>query len=266
MFSLTKLSLSTLALAAAAYAQAGISTGGLSVIVHGAEFVVAPTTSWTCAQTTYTDLTVWINNSDTTLLSVITPLISIEQNFNCDFLVSGELITMPVGTGYTIVLSDPANVTNSLFCRLCLFCVALWRVGRWGWRRVEASVDGTRWGGTCLEPAFLSRFLFRVATCDQRRCTGAGVVDPGRQRRMMYMRAGGRAGRETRRDEPGGEGGMRMPHAAFGFRGGRRRLDFLSCSYFSVEYSGWSRFSFTLRRGLYMAMAGRGARALPVRV
>jgi hypothetical protein len=117
MYSLTKLSLSTLALAGAAYAQAGISTGGLSVTVPGGPdlwwLAGQPNNLiWTCAQTTYTDFTVWINNSDITLHTAITPLQAIEQNFNCDFLVSGELITMPVGTGYTIVLSDPNNVTN----------------------------------------------------------------------------------------------------------------------------------------------------------
>ncbi|KAJ6493153.1 hypothetical protein C8R45DRAFT_1136132 [Mycena sanguinolenta] len=96
---------------------ASISTGGLSVTVPGGPdlwWLAAQPNNliWTCAQTTYTDFTVWINNSDTTLLEAITPLQAIEQNLNCHLLVSGELITMPVGTGYTIVLSDPSNVTN----------------------------------------------------------------------------------------------------------------------------------------------------------
>ncbi|KAJ7194494.1 hypothetical protein B0H12DRAFT_992535, partial [Mycena haematopus] len=30
--------------------------------------------------------------------------IAIEQNFNCALLVTADLVTMPIGTGYTIVL------------------------------------------------------------------------------------------------------------------------------------------------------------------
>ncbi|KAJ7194498.1 hypothetical protein B0H12DRAFT_1170528 [Mycena haematopus] len=115
MFSLTKLTLATLALVGATYAQT--SSGGLSLLVPGGPnlwWLAAQPNNiiWTCGESTFTDFTVWINNSDTTLISAITPLIAIEQNFNCALLVTADLVTMPIGTGYTIVMTDPSNATN----------------------------------------------------------------------------------------------------------------------------------------------------------
>jgi len=112
---LAKFTLATLALAGTAFAQ--ISNGGLSILVPGGPdlwWLAAQPNNimWTCDQTTFTDFTVWINNANTTLLTAITPLIAIEQNFNCALLVTADLVTMPVGDGYTIQLSNPSNVSD----------------------------------------------------------------------------------------------------------------------------------------------------------
>ncbi|KAF7349422.1 hypothetical protein MSAN_01732100 [Mycena sanguinolenta] len=143
MFSLTKLSLASLALVGAAYAQ--VSTSGLSVLVPGGPdlwwLANQPNNiKWTCEQTAFPDFTIWINNSNTTLLTAITPLIAIEQNFNCDLLVSAELVTMPIGTGYTIVLTDPTNGTN-VYASSAEFEIKALSAGV---PRVERDADGCR--------------------------------------------------------------------------------------------------------------------------
>jgi len=113
---LAKFTLAILALAGAAFAS--VSNGGLSILVPGGPnlwWLAGQQNNliWTCGQSTFTTFEIWINNSDVTLLTAITPLLSIEQNFNCEQGISPDLIAaVPVGTGYTIVLADPANSTN----------------------------------------------------------------------------------------------------------------------------------------------------------
>ncbi|KAJ7659517.1 hypothetical protein B0H17DRAFT_339921 [Mycena rosella] len=38
---------------------------------------------WTCGESTFPQFTIWINNSDVSLLTAITAIIPVEQNFNC---------------------------------------------------------------------------------------------------------------------------------------------------------------------------------------
>ncbi|KAJ7460052.1 hypothetical protein B0H11DRAFT_2286220 [Mycena galericulata] len=69
---------------------------------------------WSCAEASPAaqQFTIWINNNDTTLLTAITPLIAVEQNFNCDQGIPANLMNQPVGDGYVIVLTDITNATN----------------------------------------------------------------------------------------------------------------------------------------------------------
>jgi len=97
--------------------SASVSNGGLSILVPGGDNLwwLADQQNnliWTCGESTFPTFTVWINNSDITLLTAITALISIEQNYNCEQGVGSNLLTAPVGKGYTIVLTDPSNATN----------------------------------------------------------------------------------------------------------------------------------------------------------
>jgi hypothetical protein len=107
--------LSTLALAGAA--SAAVSNGGLKLLVPGGDnlwWITGQPNNiiWSCSESTFTQFTMWINNSDVSLLTAITPLVPVEQNFNCAQLIAGEVVTMPVGKGYTIVLTDITNATN----------------------------------------------------------------------------------------------------------------------------------------------------------
>ncbi|KAK6971881.1 hypothetical protein R3P38DRAFT_3140216 [Favolaschia claudopus] len=134
---LAKLTLATLALAGSAMAD--FTTGGLKILAPGGDNlwwpifisyvpsadsshqitdICSPVTAqpnniaWSCSSSSFSTFTMWINNSDITLLTAITPLIAIENNFNCVQGLDGNIITMPVGKGYTIVLSNPSNLTD----------------------------------------------------------------------------------------------------------------------------------------------------------
>ncbi|KAF7350307.1 hypothetical protein MVEN_01335000 [Mycena venus] len=112
---LSKLTFATLALAGAA--SAAVSNGGLKILAPGGDglwWIAAQQNNvvWTCGESTFPQFTILINNSDTSLLTAITPLIAVEQNYNCNQGIASNLITQPVGTGYTIVLADILNSTN----------------------------------------------------------------------------------------------------------------------------------------------------------
>ncbi|KAJ7866662.1 hypothetical protein B0H13DRAFT_2066408 [Mycena leptocephala] len=112
---LAKIALATLALAGAV--SAAFSSGGLSILAPGGDglwWLAAQPNNvvWTCAESTFTQFTIWIFNTNTTLLTAITPLIAVEQNFNCAQLIDGTLLTAPVGNNYTIRLANINNVTD----------------------------------------------------------------------------------------------------------------------------------------------------------
>ncbi|KAJ7735409.1 hypothetical protein DFH07DRAFT_843769 [Mycena maculata] len=98
-------------------ASAAVSNDGLTIFAPGGDnlwwIVDADNTLiWSCAESTVTQFTVWINNSDTSLLSAITQLLSVEPNYDCSQTISANVNTAPVGTGYTIVLTDITNNSN----------------------------------------------------------------------------------------------------------------------------------------------------------
>ncbi|KAJ7207245.1 hypothetical protein GGX14DRAFT_636801 [Mycena pura] len=105
------------ALASAGAASAAISNGGLKILAPGGDNLwwlvgMGNNIVWTCGESTFSQFTVSINNSDISLLTDIQAIISQEQNFNCDQLVTPNDVNVPVGDGYTIVLADPLNGTN----------------------------------------------------------------------------------------------------------------------------------------------------------
>ncbi|KAJ7466779.1 hypothetical protein B0H11DRAFT_54568 [Mycena galericulata] len=100
-------------------AAAAISNNGLQIFAPGGDnlwWVVGQVNNvvWSCAEASPAaqQFTIWINNNDTTLLTAITPLIAVEQNFNCDQGIPANLMNQPVGDGYVIVLTDITNATN----------------------------------------------------------------------------------------------------------------------------------------------------------
>ncbi|KAJ7135736.1 hypothetical protein C8R44DRAFT_848598 [Mycena epipterygia] len=127
-------SLSLTALSLVSAASAAFSSGGMTILAPGGDNL------WWLdaalrrpAQQPRLDLrgehlpqfTVWINNSDTSLLTAITPLINVEQNFNCNQGITPNLYNAPLGDGYTIVLSNINNVTDSSSPRRTIILVAL---------------------------------------------------------------------------------------------------------------------------------------------
>ncbi|KAJ7637308.1 hypothetical protein DFH06DRAFT_1219360 [Mycena polygramma] len=130
---LAKLTLATLALVGAASADA-FASGGLSILAPGGDnlwWIAAQPNNvvWTCGESTFTQFTIWINNNDTTKLTAITPLIAVEQNFNCNQGISANLLgTTPVGTGYEIILANINNVTD-VYARSAPFEIKALSVG-----------------------------------------------------------------------------------------------------------------------------------------
>jgi len=68
--------------------------------------------AWTCSDTTFPDFTVLIANSDPKVLVSPMAIISIQQNFQCSIVVSQDVANQPAGTGWTIQLANPINITD----------------------------------------------------------------------------------------------------------------------------------------------------------
>ncbi|KAJ7096595.1 hypothetical protein B0H15DRAFT_798048 [Mycena belliarum] len=105
------------ALALAGSTSAAISNGGLKILAPGGPNLwwlqgQPNNLVWTCAASTFKQFSVYLNNSDVSLITAITAIISVEDNFNCNQGIGNNLVTAPVGTGYTIVLTDITNITN----------------------------------------------------------------------------------------------------------------------------------------------------------
>ncbi|KAJ6571572.1 hypothetical protein B0H19DRAFT_1130371 [Mycena capillaripes] len=113
---LSKLTLTLAALAAAA--SAATSNGGLKILAPGGDnlwWVVGSVNNvaWTCSESTFTQFTLSIANPDVTLLTATADLIAIEQNYNCVQSLGADILAnIPVGTGYTIKLSNILNRTD----------------------------------------------------------------------------------------------------------------------------------------------------------
>ncbi|KAJ7817356.1 hypothetical protein B0H14DRAFT_2842452, partial [Mycena olivaceomarginata] len=93
---------SSLLSALAGAASAAVSNGGLKLLVPGGDnlwWITGQPNNiiWSCSESTFTQFTMCV---------------PVEQNFNCAQLIAGEVVTMPVGKGYTIVLTDITNATN----------------------------------------------------------------------------------------------------------------------------------------------------------
>ncbi|KAJ7624906.1 hypothetical protein FB45DRAFT_924505 [Roridomyces roridus] len=100
-------------------ASADFSAHGLKILVPGGDNLwwlqgQPNNLIWTCgeADSTAAQFTVWINNTNVALETAITPLIAVEQNFNCAQGIGANLQTQPVGTGYTIVLTNINNASD----------------------------------------------------------------------------------------------------------------------------------------------------------
>nr|GAT60479.1 predicted protein [Mycena chlorophos] len=112
----TSIAAVTLALAGAA--SAATSTNGLSILAPGGQNLwwlqgQDNNIAWTCGESTISQFTIWLNNTDvTTTIGDITALIAVEQNYNCVQLVSAGLNNAPVGSGYTIVMTDISNANT----------------------------------------------------------------------------------------------------------------------------------------------------------
>ncbi|KAJ7487927.1 hypothetical protein FB451DRAFT_729610 [Mycena latifolia] len=105
------------ALTFATTASAAVTNGGLKILAPGGDGLwwVAQSinnVAWSCAESSFSQFTVWINNSDITLVTAITAIIPVEQNFNCIQGIDPNSWNVPVGKGYTIVLTDINNSTN----------------------------------------------------------------------------------------------------------------------------------------------------------
>ncbi|KAJ6484460.1 hypothetical protein C8R47DRAFT_1131433 [Mycena vitilis] len=130
---LAKLTLATLALVGAVSAEA-FSSEGMSILAPGGDglwWIEAQPNNvvWTCGESKVTQFTIWINNNDTTKLTAITPLIAVEQNFNCNQGISANLLgTTPAGDGYEIVITDITNATN-VYARSAPFSIKALSVG-----------------------------------------------------------------------------------------------------------------------------------------
>lgn len=68
--------------------------------------------SWTCQNTTITSFGVLINNTDPKVLVSPMAIISIQQNFDCSIVVTQDQASQPAGTGWTILLVNPVNLTD----------------------------------------------------------------------------------------------------------------------------------------------------------
>jgi len=105
--------------ALAGSAAAAISAHGLKILAPGGDNLwwiqgADNNLAWTCAEADASaqQFSIYINNSDTSLLTAITALVSVEQNFNCEQDITANLNTAPLGTGYTIVLTNILNTTD----------------------------------------------------------------------------------------------------------------------------------------------------------
>lgn len=68
--------------------------------------------SWTCDNTTITEFTVLVNNTDPTIAVAPLAIIAIQQNFDCSIIITQDQADQPAGTGWTILLANPVNNTD----------------------------------------------------------------------------------------------------------------------------------------------------------
>ncbi|KAI0702018.1 hypothetical protein C8T65DRAFT_579375 [Cerioporus squamosus] len=109
-FSAAALSATLVALASGAAAQLEvIAPGGPNLWwVAESDNVV----TWTCKTSPYTNFTVSIANTNVNVLTAPQPFISQQNNFDCSKLITKDQVNMPPGTGYTIQLANPFNLTD----------------------------------------------------------------------------------------------------------------------------------------------------------
>lgn len=68
--------------------------------------------AWTCQNTTVTNFTVLISNSNPAVLVQPQAIIAIQNTFDCSILVTQDQANQAPGTGYQILLADVFNSTD----------------------------------------------------------------------------------------------------------------------------------------------------------
>ncbi|KAG7452928.1 uncharacterized protein BT62DRAFT_915290 [Guyanagaster necrorhizus] len=65
--------------------------------------------AWTCNDSPYSEFTILITNSDSSILTSALAIVAIEQNYDCSKILTPEQVNMPAATGYTLQLANPLN-------------------------------------------------------------------------------------------------------------------------------------------------------------
>jgi len=68
--------------------------------------------AWTCQNTTYPQFTVLVNNTDPTILTSPLAIIAQQDNFDCSIIITQDQANQPAGTGWTILLANPLNISD----------------------------------------------------------------------------------------------------------------------------------------------------------
>jgi len=68
--------------------------------------------SWSCHDTTITEFTVLVANTNTQLQAAPLAIIAIQQNFDCSIVITQDQANQAPGTGWQILLANPINNTD----------------------------------------------------------------------------------------------------------------------------------------------------------
>ncbi|CAA7268617.1 unnamed protein product [Cyclocybe aegerita] len=65
--------------------------------------------AWTCNDSPYSQFTIFVNNTDPTVLVSPMAVISVQENFQCSITISQNQANQPAGTGWTLLFASIFN-------------------------------------------------------------------------------------------------------------------------------------------------------------